>query len=332
METLKTLFPELYQIYIVLSKKKNLQNLTYFLLLNLVFMFVEVVYGLLSNSLGLLTDGAHMLLDCTAVIIGLYSSYLSEKKPNENFNFGFYRSEIIGTFINSVFLVFIAIYIIFESIERFISPKEIHSENLILVSFIGLIVNIVGLCFAHDDSHHHHNHNEEVKHNSDNKEKEHHHHHNENLYAIYIHILADTLGSVAVLLSSFLIKYYKLFISDPICSLFISIMIFYSTIPVLKNSCFTLLHIPNEKISKKKNKDEKSIKEIKFDDKRVYIGNFDIWQIKNYYLVGEIKINISGITSEDNNEEYLKNINEINNKVNGIMKEAKINECFIEVI
>ena len=335
METLKTFFPELYQIYIVLSKKKNLQNLTYFLLLNLVFMFVEVIYGLLSNSLGLLTDGAHMLLDCTAVIIGLYSSYLSEKKPNENFNFGFYRSEIIGTFINSVFLVFIAIYIIFESIERFISPKEIHSENLILVSFIGLIVNIVGLCFAHDDSHHHHNHNEEVKHNCDNKEKEHHHHHNENLYAIYIHILADTLGSVAVLLSSFLIKYYKLFISDPICSLFISIMIFYSTIPVLKNSCFTLLHIPNEKILKKKRKIEKTINEIKFDDKKISIGHFDIWQMKNDYFVSEIKINISGVSSEDNdsnNEEYFKLINEINSKVNGIMKDAKINECFIEVI
>ena len=54
--------------------------------------------------------------------------------------------------------------------------------------------------------------------------------------------------------------------------------------------------------------------------------------MKNDYFVGELKINISGITSEENNEEYLKNINEINNKVNGIMKEAKINECFIEVI
>jgi hypothetical protein len=87
-----------------------------------------------------------------------------------------------------------------------------------------------------------------------------------------------------------------------------------------------------KKLVKKKNKVEKSIKEIKFDEKRVSIGHFDIWQMKNDYFVGEIKINISGITSEDNNEEYLKNINEINNKVNGIMKEAKINECFIEVI
>ena len=300
-------------------------------------MFVEVIYGLLCNSLGLLTDGAHMLLDCTAVIIGLYSSYLSEKKPNENFNFGFLRSEIIGTFINSVFLIFIAIYIIFESIERFISPKEIHSDNLILVSFLGLLVNIVGLFYAHDNSNEHHHHHNEEKDTLNNKlnESEHHHHHNENLYAIYIHILADTLGSVAVLLSSFLIKYYKLFISDPICSLFISIMIFYSTIPVLRNSCFTLLHIPNEKILKKKKKIEKNINDIKFDDKKVSIGHFDIWQMKNDYFVSEIKINISGISSEDNdsnNEEYLKLINEINSKVNGIMKDAKINECFIEVI
>ena len=337
MESLKILFPNLYEIYIVLSRKKNLKNLTYFLLLNLAFMFVEVIYGLLCNSLGLLTDGAHMLLDCTAVIIGLYSSYLSEKKPNENFNFGFLRSEIIGTFINSVFLIFIAIYIIFESIERFISPKEIHSENLILVSFLGLLVNIVGLFYAHDNSNEHHHHHNEEKDTLNNKlnESEHHHHHNENLYAIYIHILADTLGSVAVLLSSFLIKYYKLFISDPICSLFISIMIFYSTIPVLRNSCFTLLHIPNEKILKKKKKIEKNINDIKFDDKKVSIGHFDIWQMKNDYFVSEIKINISGISSEDNdsnNEEYLKLINEINSKVNGIMKDAKINECFIEVI
>jgi zinc transporter 5/7 len=259
-------------------------------------MFVEVIYGLLSNSLGLLTDGAHMLLDCTAVVIGLYSSYLSEFKSNNNYNYGYFRSEILGTFINSVFLFFIAVYIVFESIERFIEPKEIDSENLILVSFLGLVVNIIGLVFAHDhgdhdhghehchehshehedehdglkkeenhkDEHHEHDHDHEHNENKEEKihKKEHknehdHHHHehkNENIYAIYIHILADTLGSVAVLISSFLVKYYKLYISDPICSLFISAMIIFSTIPVLKNASMVLLHIPNNKISKKKKK------------------------------------------------------------------------------
>ena len=358
MDFLKNNFPKLYDIYSVLSKKRNLKMLTYFLLLNLLFMFVEVIYGLLSNSLGLLTDGAHMLLDCTAVMIGLYSSYLSEFKANNNYNYGYLRSEIIGTFINSVFLFFIAIYIVFESIERFIEPKEVHSENLILVSFIGLLVNIVGLIFAHDhgdeDSHdHHHHHHHHDSHEDENnekhdlnkcEEKEHHHEHkhhehkNENIYAIYIHILADTLGSVAVLISAFLIKYYQLHISDPICSLFISAMIIVSTIPVLKNASMTLLHIPNEKIIKKKKKIQQSIRNIKFgNNSRLTIGNFDLWQTNSSYFVSEIKVDVGFDKKEYENEtEKLKEENnlffEIQNKINTIFKENKINEFYIEIL
>ena len=374
MEFFKNNFPNLYEIYSVLSKKRNLKLLTYFLLLNLLFMFVEVIYGLVSNSLGLLTDGAHMLLDCTAVIIGLYSSYLSEFKANNNYNFGYLRSEIIGTFINSVFLFFIAIYIVFESIERFIEPKEIHSENLILVSFIGLLVNIVGLIFAHDhgddsdDDHHHHDHTNkhdehehyhhgnELEHHDEKekcekhelKEKEHHEHKhkhehkNQNIYAIYIHILADTLGSVAVLISAFLIKYYHLHISDPICSLFISAMIIFSTIPVLKSASMTLLHIPNEKIIKKKKKVEQSIKNIKCGmNSKPSIGNFELWQTNSSYFVGEIKIEIpidkmEQKENEDETNEKLQKENnlffEVQSKIQTIFKDNKINEYYIEIV
>jgi zinc transporter 5/7 len=333
-------------------------------------MFVEVIYGLISNSLGLLTDGAHMLLDCTAVIIGLYSSYLSEFKANNNYNFGYLRSEIIGTFINSVFLFFIAIYIVFESIERFIEPKEVHSENLILVSFLGLLVNIVGLIFAHDhgedDEHghshqghgheHEHGHEHDHEHHEENekceknilKEKEHHdhkhkhEHKNENIYAIYIHILADTLGSVAVLISAFLIKYYHLHISDPICSLFISALIIVSTVPVLKRASMTLLHIPNEKIAKKKKKIEQSIRNIKCGiNSKPSIGNFDLWQTNSSFLVAEIKLDIS-LDNTDKNE-YEKDPNEnlqkkndlffeVQSKIQTIFKDNKINEYYIEII
>ena len=374
-EILQKNFPKIFEIYSVLIKKKNFKNLTYFLILNLLFMFVEVLYGILSNCLGLLTDGAHMLLDCTAVIIGLYSSYLSEKQQNDSYNFGYYRSEVLGTFINSVFLFFIAIYIVFESIERFIEPKEIHSENLILVSFIGLLVNIVGLVFAHDhgdDSHDHHHHHHEHDHENENceshdlnkcEEKEHKHEHehehehehkhenkhehkhehkNENIYAIYIHILADTLGSVAVLISAFLIKYYQLYISDPICSLFISAMIIFSTIPVLKNASMTLLHIPNEKVLKKKKKIEQSIRNIKCGiNSKPSIGNFDIWQTNSSYFVAELKLNVSfdNIDIKENENDYnekLKNENslffEMQSKIQSIFKENKINEYYIEII
>ena len=366
MELFKKTFPNLYDIYTVLTKKKNLKLLTYFLIINLLFMFVEVIYGLLSNSLGLLTDGAHMLLDCTAVVIGLYSSYLSEFKSNNNYNYGYLRSEILGTFINSVFLFFIAVYIVFESIERFIEPKEIDSENLILVSFLGLVVNIIGLVFAHDHgdhdhdhghdhSHHHSNehsseekeklkeekHEHEHSHEKANKETHSHHHHehkNENIYAIYIHILADTLGSVAVLISSFLVKYYKLYISDPICSLFISAMIIFSTIPVLKNASMSLLHIPNDKIIKKKKKIEQSIKSINCgsDNIKPIIGNFELWQTNSSYFVGEIKIEIDRNVKKDNKDKMLQNENsiffEVQNKIQGIFKDNKINEYYIEIL
>ena len=376
MELFKKTFPNLYDIYTVLSKKKNLKLLTYFLIINLLFMFVEVIYGLLSNSLGLLTDGAHMLLDCTAVVIGLYSSYLSEFKSNNNYNYGYLRSEILGTFINSVFLFFIAVYIVFESIERFIEPKEIDSENLILVSFLGLVVNIIGLVFAHDHgdhnhehghdhSHHHshehchdekHHHNESSEENEKLEEEKHEHEHshekanketqgsrrhehkNENIYAIYIHILADTLGSVAVLISSFLVKYYKLYISDPICSLFISAMIIFSTIPVLKNASMTLLHIPNDKIIKKKKKIEQSIKSINCgsDNIKPIIGNFELWQTNSSYFVGEIKIEIDRNVKKDNKDKMLQNENsiffEVQNKIQGIFKDNKINEYYIEIL
>ena len=341
MEFLKTNFPKLYEIYFVLSKKRNLKLLTYFLIINLLFMFVEVIYGLLSNSLGLLTDGAHMLLDCTAVVIGLYSSYLSEFKSNNNYNYGYLRSEILGTFINSVFLFFIAVYIVFESIERFIEPKDIDSENLILVSFLGLVVNIIGLVFAHDHGEHEHEHehgHHEHKHEHDEHEHKHHHEHkNQNIYAIYIHILADTLGSVAVLISSFLVKYYKLYISDPICSLFISAMIIFSTIPVLKSASMALLHIPNQKITKKKKRIEQSISNINCGDNNIKpsIGNFELWQTNTTYFVGEIKIEIPYNKTKDE-DNLLQNENtmffEVQNKIDGIFKENKINEYYIEIV
>jgi zinc transporter 5/7 len=296
-------FQEIIHIYEKLIQKENLKNLLFFLMLNLSFMFVEVLYGLFSNSLGLLTDGAHMLLDCSAIIIGLYSSYLSDKKSDTIYNFGYGRSEVLGTFINSVFLVFVALYIVFESIERFISPKEIHSDHLILVSFIGLLVNLLGVYYLHgthghshveERSSHGHSEKKELHHsqeydknkknrspiddvesgknnqsdNSHSHEGSHGHSHggnnteeyNENLYAIYIHILADALGSVSVLISSFLIRFYGLNFTDPICSLFISAMILYSVWPVLKNSSCTLLHLLPEKIKKKKARIENSVK------------------------------------------------------------------------
>ena len=204
--------------------------------------------------------------------------------------------------------------------------------------------------------HEHYHHGNELEHHDENekcekhelKEKEHHEHKhkhehkNQNIYAIYIHILADTLGSVAVLISAFLIKYYHLHISDPICSLFISAMIIFSTIPVLKSASMTLLHIPNEKIIKKKKKVEQSIKNIKCGmNSKPSIGNFELWQTNSSYFVGEIKIEIpidkmEQKENEDETNEKLQKENnlffEVQSKIQTIFKDNKINEYYIEIV
>lgn len=172
---------------------------------------------------------------------------------------------------NGIFLVFISYNILCESIERIFEPINIHNDALIPVSITGLFVNMIGLVFFHDFHHHggqecshshghgHHHHEEQDEEQLDREENEeasHHHHHdhhdhthhnhshdhrNENLQGIFLHVLADALGSVGVIISSVLIKYYDLQIADPICSSIISILIIASVVPLIKSSSESLL-------------------------------------------------------------------------------------------
>jgi zinc transporter 5/7 len=85
-------------------------------------MFVELAYGIWTNSLGLISDSAHMLFDCTALFIGLFVSYISKFKHNKEYTFGYKRYEVLSGFFNSMFLVFVGFNILIESVERIFSP------------------------------------------------------------------------------------------------------------------------------------------------------------------------------------------------------------------
>ena len=103
------------------------------------------------------------------------------------------------------------------------------------VSVGGLIVNLIGVfAFSHHGHHHHHHHHGHHDHH-------HHHHDNVNMKGVFLHVLADTLGSVGVIISSLLIQYYGWLIADPICSLFIAVLVFMSVIPLLRDSTHALL-------------------------------------------------------------------------------------------
>jgi zinc transporter 5/7 len=129
---------------------KTSMRICIFLIINFLFMFVELIWGFYTNSLGLISDAGHMLFDCTALGIGLYASFVSKIKANGTYTYGYGRYELISGYVNGIFLLFIGYFIFVESIERLFKTPEITTDSLVLVAVLGLGVNLIGLFFFHD--------------------------------------------------------------------------------------------------------------------------------------------------------------------------------------
>ncbi|CAN9084729.1 unnamed protein product [Alternaria alternata] len=224
--------------------ERDSRRIAYFGVLNLSFMMVQFFYGFVSGSLGLLTDSIHMLFDCAGLAVGLVAAVMSKWRPNARFPYGYGKVDTLSGFANGVFLLLVSVEIIFDAFERLWEGHELQRLNeLLIVSILGFIVNIVGLvAFGH--AHHGHGHD----HGHEGHDHGHgHSHDNENMQGIFLHILADALGSVAVIISTLLTKYYGWSGWDPIASSIIAILIFLSAIPLVKSSGARLmLSLPND--------------------------------------------------------------------------------------
>ncbi|KAL0603707.1 Zinc transporter 7, partial [Plecturocebus cupreus] len=250
----------------ILSDKTS-RNLFFFLCLNLSFAFVELLYGIWSNCLGLISDSFHMFFDSTAILAGLAASVISKWRDNDAFSYGYVRAEVLAGFVNGLFLIFTAFFIFSEGVERALAPPDVHHERLLLVSILGFVVNLIGIfVFKHgghghshgsghghshslfngalDQPHGHvdHCHSHDVKHgaaHSHDHAHGHGHFHSHDgpslkettgpsrqiLQGVFLHILADTLGSIGVIASAIMMQNFGLMIADPICSILIAILI-----------------------------------------------------------------------------------------------------------
>uniref|UniRef100_A0A8D1GS86 Zinc transporter n=2 Tax=Laurasiatheria TaxID=314145 RepID=A0A8D1GS86_PIG len=140
----------------ILSDKTS-RNLFFFLCLNLSFAFVELLYGIWSNCLGLISDSFHMFFDSTAILAGLAASVISKWRDNDAFSYGYVRAEVLAGFVNGLFLIFTAFFIFSEGVERALAPPDVHHERLLLVSILGFVVNLVGIfVFKHGGHGHSH--------------------------------------------------------------------------------------------------------------------------------------------------------------------------------
>lgn len=241
----------------------NSRNLLCFLLLNLTFAFVELFYGVWTNSLGLISDSFHMFFDCTGLLAGLVATVITKWKSNENYSYGYVRAETLAGFINGLFLLFISFFIFSEAVERLVEPPEVKHERLLVVSILGFLVNLVGIfVFQHGGAGHNHSHGGGGGdhghshggggghgHSHDNGHGHSHHSHggskdsgrSQIMQGVFLHILADTLGSVGVIISAILMQLFGWMIADPICSMFIAFLIAISVGSLVADSVAILM-------------------------------------------------------------------------------------------
>jgi len=200
------------------ASSRHKRNLLIVLGLSGTYLIAEVVGGILTKSLALLADAAHMFTDVAGLFLSFIAIKIGERKANSKKTFGYFRTEILAAVINAVVLLAISIYVLFESWQRFMDPPKVQSGSMMLVAGIGLIVNIIGIIIIRKDS------SESL-----------------NMKGAYFEVLSDGLTSIGVMIAGIIMLITDWYYADPLISAAIGLLIFPRTWKLLKEAINVLL-------------------------------------------------------------------------------------------
>jgi cobalt-zinc-cadmium efflux system protein len=196
---------------------RNQAVLIWALALTLFFAGIELIFGLISNSLALISDAGHMVTDSTALGLALLAQLIAKKPPTAKHTFGFGRSEALAAFINALTMLGVIAWIAFEALNRLATPEKVQGSLVMIVASIGLCINLIVAWILSQDKK------------------------SMNTRAALIHVMGDLLGSVAAIVSGAIIYYTEWMPIDPILSIFVALLILKSTLGVLKESYHFLM-------------------------------------------------------------------------------------------
>lgn len=227
------------------------KKLLWVTVLNLSITIVQIVGGLLSNSLSLLSDALHNLGDSSALFIAFIAGKISRKAPDSRRTFGYKRVEILAALFNAVVLISICIFLFYEAYERFMNPEPIKGKLMFWVAIFGLLANLISVVIL-------------------NKDKA----HNLNVRAAYLHLMGDTLSSVAVILGGVAIWIWGIFWIDPLITVFVGGYIIWHTWGILKETVEILMQATPDNIDLGEIKNE-----VEKIDKVKNLHHVHIWKL-----------------------------------------------------
>lgn len=255
-----------------------------FISLSLFALLIEIAGGIFTNSLALLSDAGHVLIDLLALLLAYFSIQFSKRIATKHFTFGYYRAEILAAVINGAALIFVTLYIFYQSYLRFLAPQPIKGPEMLVISIIGFLANLYVVVKIRD------------------YEKG-----NLNVRGAYLHVLSDTLSSIGVIIAGTLIIVTGNYIFDPIISAVIGLFILASSLQLMKESAHILMEGTPAAIDLKKlSEDIQKINGVKeIHDLHVWSLSSDICTLSAHILI---------------NAKDIKSMNRIISSINKMVK------------
>ena len=219
------------------------------------FMLVEAIGGYLTNSLALLSDAGHMLSDAISLAIALIAFMLSDRAVSTQKTFGYKRFEVLAAAINGITLTVIAIFICYEAIGRFIQPPEVATVGMLLISVLGLLVNVIVAWL--------------MMRGADTKD-------NLNMRGAFMHVIGDMLGSVGAIIAALLIMGFGWLWADPLASVIVAIIVFRSGLSITKAAVHILMEGAPKNVEV-----EKTAQQLRINDQVLSLHDLHIWTISS---------------------------------------------------
>ena len=201
-----------------MARHSETQRLKWALAISSVYFFAELISGFLTNSLALLSDAGHMLSDVGAMALSLFAFRMASRPATHQSTFGFHRVEILAALFNGLFLWLIVGMIFAAAYDRFFQPPVVESFGMMIVAIIGLLVNVAAAAILHAG-----------------------HRHNLNLRGAFLHVVSDAIGSVGAIVAGFIMLTTGWYLADPLISVFIGILILFSSWSLVKDSVSVLM-------------------------------------------------------------------------------------------
>lgn len=200
------------------ARNRNIRRISITLGLVVLYAVAEVIGGMVTNSLALLADAGHMLSDAASLGLALFALWIARRPRNADKTFGYHRAEILAALVNGAALVVVAVYIVIEAWSRFRNPEAVDGRTMMWIAVGGLLVNLVGVAVLHGGR------DESL-----------------NVRGAWLHVVADTLGSVQAIAAGALIWAFGWNIADPVASVLIAVLVAWSSWSLLRDSVNVLM-------------------------------------------------------------------------------------------